>query len=37
MAREMIELLAARLPGRRIDVVGDAAYATEAWRGLLVG
>ena len=34
MAREMIDLLAARLPGRRIDVVGDAAYATEAWRGL---
>jgi DDE superfamily endonuclease len=34
MAREMVDLLAARLPGRRIDVVGDAAYATEAWRGL---
>jgi DDE superfamily endonuclease len=34
MAREMIDLLAARLAGRRIDVVGDAAYATEAWRGL---
>jgi hypothetical protein len=34
LAREMIELLAARMPGRRIDVVGDAAYATEAWRGL---
>ena len=34
MARQMIDLLAARLPGRRIDVVGDAAYATEAWRGL---
>jgi DDE superfamily endonuclease len=34
MAREMTCLLAARLPGRRIDVVGDAAYATEAWRGL---
>jgi DDE superfamily endonuclease len=34
MAREMIDLLAARLPGRRIDLVGDAAYATEAWRGL---
>jgi DDE superfamily endonuclease len=30
----MIDLLAARLPGRRIDLVGDAAYATEAWRGL---
>ena len=34
MAREMIDLLASRLQGRRIDVVGDAAYATEAWRGL---
>jgi SRSO17 transposase len=34
LAREMIELLAARLAGRGIDVVGDAAYATAAWRGL---
>jgi hypothetical protein len=34
MAREMIDLLAARLSGRQIDVVGDAAYASEAWRGL---
>ena len=34
LAREMIGLLAARLPGRTIHVVGDAAYATEAWRGL---
>ncbi len=34
LAREMIELLAARLPERQIDVVGDAAYAAEAWRGL---
>ena len=34
MAREMIDLLAGRLPGRRIDLVGDAAYASEAWRGL---
>ncbi|WP_422653128.1 IS701 family transposase [Actinocrinis sp.] len=34
LAREMIDLLAARLDGRKIDVVGDAAYATEAWRGL---
>jgi len=34
MAREMIDLLGARLPDRRIDLVGDAAYATEAWRGL---
>lgn len=34
MAREMTLLLAARLSGRRIDLVGDAAYASEAWRGL---
>ena len=34
LVREMVDLLAARLPGRHIDVVGDAAYATEAWRGL---
>jgi len=34
MARELIDLLAAQLPGRRIDLVGDAAYASEAWRGL---
>jgi hypothetical protein len=34
LAREMVALLAARLPDRQIDVVGDAAYATEAWRGL---
>ena len=34
LARKLIDLLAARLPGRTIDLVGDAAYATEAWRGL---
>jgi hypothetical protein len=34
LAREMIDLLAARLRGRRIDLVGDAAYACAAWRGL---
>jgi len=34
LAREMIELLATRLPDRQINVVGDAAYATEAWRGV---
>lgn len=34
LARELVDLLAARLPARRIHVVGDAAYATEAWRGL---
>ncbi len=32
LARELVDLLAARLPDRRIDVVGDGAYATEAWR-----
>ncbi|MCA1678482.1 MAG: transposase [Actinobacteria bacterium] len=34
LARELVDLLAARLAERRIDVVGDAAYATEAWRDL---
>ncbi len=34
LAREMVDLLAARLPDRKINVVGDAAYATEAWRAL---
>jgi hypothetical protein len=34
LAREMIDLLAARLAGRRIDLVGDAAYASQAWQGL---
>ena len=34
LARELVALLAARLPDRQIDVVGDAAYATEAWKGL---
>jgi len=34
LAREVIDLLAVRLPDRRIDAVGDAAYATEAWKGL---
>ncbi|MCA1678731.1 MAG: transposase, partial [Actinobacteria bacterium] len=34
LAREMIDLLAARLPARQLDVVGDAAYASGAWRGL---
>ncbi len=34
LAREMIDLLAARIKGRVIDVVGDCAYATGAWRGL---
>lgn len=34
LAREMLDLLAVRLPGRTIHLVGDAAYATTAWRGL---
>ncbi len=34
LARELIDLLAARLTGRTIHVVGDAAYATSAARGL---
>jgi DDE superfamily endonuclease len=34
LTREMIDLLGARLPARKINVVGDAAYATEAWRSL---
>ncbi|MCA1680097.1 MAG: transposase, partial [Actinobacteria bacterium] len=33
LAREMVDLLAARLD-RELDVVGDAAYASGAWRGL---
>lgn len=33
LAREMADLLAARLPGRDVHTVGDAAYASEAWRG----
>jgi hypothetical protein len=33
VARELLDLLAARLPDRQIDVVGDAAYACNAWRG----
>lgn len=34
LAREMLDLLTARLADRDIDTVGDAAYASEAWRGL---
>ena len=30
----MLDLLAARLAGRTIHLVGDAAYATAAWRSL---
>ena len=34
LARQMIDLLAAQLPGRKIHGLGDAAYATGVWRGL---
>lgn len=34
MAREMLDLLAARLGERDIDIVGDGAYASRVWRGL---
>jgi hypothetical protein len=33
-ARELVDLLAAALPGRRVHVVGDALYRGPAWRGL---
>jgi hypothetical protein len=33
LARELVALLAAHIADRQIDVVGDAAYATNAWRG----
>ena len=32
LASDMICLLAAQLPGRQIDVVGDSAYISAAWR-----
>jgi hypothetical protein len=34
LAREMVDLLAAGLPERQLHLVGDAAYATGALRGL---
>lgn len=34
LARQLVDMLAERLTGRAIDVVGDAAYASKAWRGL---
>ena len=34
LARRLVEALAAALPGRRIDVVADCAYAGRALRGL---
>lgn len=32
LAREMVELIAARFPDRKLHVVGDSAYGTGAWR-----
>jgi hypothetical protein len=34
LARELIGMLAGRLPGRMVHVVADGAYASRAWRGL---
>jgi hypothetical protein len=34
LAREMIDLLAAHFPARQVHAVGDAGYASGAWRGL---
>jgi SRSO17 transposase len=34
LAREMVDLIAARHPARKLHVVGDSAYGAGAWRGL---
>lgn len=34
LARQLVDLLAERLAGRTVHVVGDAAYASKAWREL---
>jgi len=34
LARRLVDQIAARHPDRAIHVVGDAGYATSAWRGL---
>src|SRR5829696_9206132 len=34
LARELLDLLTERFPERAVHLVGDAAYATRAWRGL---
>jgi hypothetical protein len=34
LARELVDLLADRLPDRELRVLGDSAYASKAWRGL---
>ena len=37
LARELVDLLAARLDDRQVNLVGDAAYASSAARGLPAG
>jgi hypothetical protein len=34
LARQILDVVAARFPARRIELVGDSAYATKAMRGL---
>jgi hypothetical protein len=34
LARALVELIAARFPGRRLELLFDGAYAAKAWRGL---
>src|SRR5215211_3959705 len=34
LARELLDLLTEQFPTRAVHLVGDAAYATSAWRGL---
>ena|SRR5579875_197241 len=34
LARELIDVILARLPGRRVHLLFDGAYATKAWRKL---
>jgi hypothetical protein len=34
LGRQLLDLVAARFPGRKIELVGDSAYATKAMRGL---
>jgi hypothetical protein len=34
LARSLVDLIAARHPARTVHVVGDAGYASRAWRGL---
>lgn len=34
LGRELIDLILEQLPGRRVELVMDGAYASQAWRGL---